>query len=366
MKDVFSMQDEVARLVASKLRLNLRRQTQSTLLPRSINAEAFDHYLRAKFHTGLQNESETEAAIALLEQAVRIDPNFAPAYAELAHEYRNLYTAFKPEEKELGEKAFAAVQRALLIDPNLAEAYVARGLLLWTRSNGFPHERAVHEFRRAIELNPNSDEAHHELANIYNHIGLLDKAQDEIQKAVDINPANAGARFRVAVNLLYQSKYKEAVAAFGDSMKFNPLLWANATSSALFQLGRKDEAAARVAEFLKSNPRDEGGILTAMQSMLAASAGQPAAAEEKIQKAARIGKEFGHFHHTAYVIASAYALMNKPEPAVKWLQAAVEGGFPCYPLFERDPNLNNLRQDPRFVALMSAVKDQWEHYQAAL
>jgi hypothetical protein len=149
-------------------------------------------------------------------------------------------------------------------------------------------------------------------------------------------------------------------------MKFNPLLWTSQSSWALFQLGRKDEAAARVAEFLKSNPRDEGGILTGVQGMLAASIGQPAAAEEKVQKAARMGKEFGHFHHTAYAIASAYALMNKPEPAVKWLQAAVDDGFPCYPLFEKDPNLDPLRQDPAFVAFMAKLKRQWQYYDANL
>ena len=73
-------------------------------------------------------------------------------------------------------------------------------------------------------------------------------------------------------------------------------------------------------------------------------------AEEKIKSAVERGKGFGHFHHTAYHIACAYALMNKPEQAIKWLEVAAEDGFPCYPLFERDTNLDNLRQDPRFVS----------------
>ena len=58
--------------------------------------------------------------------------------------------------------------------------------------------------------------------------------------------------------------------------------------------------------------------------------------------------------------------MKKTEPAMKWLQMAADDGFPCYPLFERDPNLNNLRQDPRFQAFMAKLKEQWERYQATL
>jgi hypothetical protein len=78
------------------------------------------------------------------------------------------------------------------------------------------------------------------------------------------------------------------------------------------------------------------------------------------------GKGFGHFHHTAYNIACAYAVMKKAEPAIKWLQAAADDGFPCYPLFDHDPYLDHLRKDPRFIALMAKLKEQWEHYQKGL
>ena len=208
------------------------------------------------------------------------------------------------------------------------------------------------------------NEAHHELASVYNHIGLLDKAAEEIQKAVAINPSNTAARFRVGVNLLYQCQYEQALHAFGDSSKFNPGTWAYQTAWALFQLGRKEEAAARIKQFLRDYPQDEGGVLTSMEALIAAAAGDERGAEQKIERAAQIGKGFGHFHHAAYAIASAYALMNKQ--AIEWLQRTADDGFPCYPLFERDPNLNNLRQDTRFMAFMAKLKEQWERYQATL
>ncbi|MSU35805.1 MAG: hypothetical protein EXS36_12020 [Pedosphaera sp.] len=72
----------------------------------------------------------------------------------------------------------------------------------------------------------------------------------------------------------------------------------------------------------------------------------------------------GHFHHSAYNIASAHALLKNRELAMQWLQNAAEDGYPCYPWFERDPNLNNLRQYPRFIAFMAEQKEQHARFQA--
>ncbi len=85
-----------------------------------------------------------------------------------------------------------------------------------------------------------------------------------------------------------------------------------------------------------------------------------------IKKAAENGKGFVHFHHTAYNIACAYALMNKPSPAIEWLQKAADDGLPCYSLFERDHNLDHLRQDPHFITFITKQKEQWDYYKATL
>jgi hypothetical protein len=107
-------------------------------------------------------------------------------------------------------------------------------------------------------------------------------------------------------------------------------------------------------------------LFTSVQAVLAASAGQERTAEDKIRSAIAKGKGFGHFHHTAYHIGCAYSLMNKPGQAIKWLEAAAEDGFPCYPLFERDANLDSLRRDARFVTLLAKLRQQWEHYRTIL
>ena len=95
-------------------------------------------------------------------------------------------------------------------------------------------------------------------------------------------------------------------------------------------------------------------------------AGNEREAEATIQRSIEIGKNFQHFHHTTYNIASAYALLNKTDEAIKWLQFTADNGFPCYPLFENDANLNGLRKDERFITFMAKLKQQWERYNAAL
>jgi hypothetical protein len=116
---------------------------------------------------------------------------------------------------------------------------------------------------------------------------------------------------------------------------------------------------------LKEDPEDTRGVLAGMQALLLADSRQHRQAEAKIQSAAE-KKGFGPFHHTAYFIACAYARMNKAELAVKWLQEAADTGFPCYPLFERDSNLDPIRKDPAFTAFMAKLKAQWEHYKDTL
>jgi tetratricopeptide (TPR) repeat protein len=218
-----------------------------------------------------------------------------------------------------------------------------------------------------LELNPNLDEAHHQLGFVYLHIGLLDKGWEEIQKALAINPGNTLARYRLGVIDMCRGKYGEAFQIFNSTpLEKNPSLLAFYTSNALFRLGRNAEASAMIEQYLKDYPKDEGGAVTSVKAMMLAKAGKEREAEDAIQRAVEIGRGYAHFHHTSYNIASAYAIMNRPEPALKWLQVTADEGFPCYPLFASDANLDNLRTDPRFISFMANLKQQWEHYKATL
>lgn len=328
-----------------------------------VDPDAYEFYLRGRFYSQHQNRDDNEAAILNLERAVAIDPTFASAFAELAQTYVWKLFLFAPGERQWEEKAFIAVEKALSLDPGLAVAYVARGRLLWTPANHFPHHRAIREYRRALDMDPNLDEARNQLALIYCHIGYFDQALEESQKAVLANPNNNLAVYRTGQTLVFRGDYVEALSVLGGIPEdVNPSLVGYQIAWALFNLGRQEEASVKIAQLARNYPPDSGGLFTSVQAVLAASVGDERAAEAKIELAVEIGKGFGHFHHTAYHIATALALMKKAERAIEWLETAAGDGFPCYPLFERDTNLDDLRRNAHFVAFMVELREQWVGY----
>ena len=368
LRDVLALQREVARDVAGGVRIKVTPQAQARFGDaRPVNPEAYDQYLRGKYYLYRQNRENNEAAIGALERAVAADPTFAAAQAELAQAYVWKLFLFTPGEERLAERAFVAAEKALASDPDSAVAYLARGRLLWTPANHFPHEKAIMEYRRALTLDPTLDEARNQLALVYCHIGAFDEALREAREAVETNPNNNLAQLRIGQTLNFQGRYEEALSVLrAIPQEVNPALIGHQVAWALFNLGRGEEAAAVLEQLLRDYPEDSGGLYTSMQAVLAASAGQERTAEEKIKSAIERGKGYGHFHHTAYHIACAYARMSKPEQAMKWLEMAAQDGFPCYPLFEKDTNLDSLRQDARFAAFLAKLRQQWESYMSML
>jgi TolB-like protein/DNA-binding winged helix-turn-helix (wHTH) protein/Tfp pilus assembly protein PilF len=365
LRDGLALEAQVRADIADKIGLKSRLPQQPNLS--SVNAEAYDQLLRGRFYLYRQTREDNEAAIAAFEKAVATEPNFAAAHAELAQAYVWKLFLFAPGDKKVEEKAFIEVEKALALDPDSADSYLARGRLLWTPTNRFPHDRAIKEYRHALALNPNLDEARNQLALVYCHIGAFAEALQESKMALTTNPNNNLAQFRIGQTLNFEGKYDEALSVLRAlPQDANPALVGHQIAWALFNLGRRDESAASLERLLKAHPEDTGGVFTSIQAVLAASAGQERLAEDRIKSATKKGKGFGHFHHTAYHIACAYALMNKPDQAIKWLEVAADDGFPCYPLFERDTNLSNLRQDVRFATFLAKQRQQWEHYKTIL
>ena len=162
---------------------------------------------------------------------------------------------------------------------------------------------------------------------------------------------------------LHRANYADAYELFKRTpLDTNPSLWAFQMATTLFHLGRDDEASGLVENYLRVYPKDEGGVGMSVKAMMLAKSGKSSESKGAIQRAYENGKSFGHFHHTAYNIAVAYALMNQPDEALKWLQAAADEGFPCYPLFENDENLNSIRKDPRFIDFMTALRANMAKY----
>lgn len=363
--DSLKLQTEIAVAVARRVRAGLSPRTEDRLASRpKIDPKAYDLYLRAVPHLGLANQQDNDAAIELLEEAVAADPKFALAYAQLAMEYRTRSSQFRLWRDPANESSSVAIEHALSLDPDLPEAYLARAFVRWTKRHDWPHEAAIADLKHALALNPNLAEAHHQLANVYNHMGLLDVGQRHIEEAVSLDPASAGIRFRVGINLLYQGRWEDALQELRSTKEFFPSLWAYQSAFALLQMGRIQEAQDLIHNAVNQDSPETAGLLEAMDAVLAAKSGDTARADEQIRAAIKRGEQFQHFHHVAYAIGSAYALMDRRDQALIWLRRAADDGFPCYPLFERDHNLDGLRNEPHFVQWMTEMRKNWEHYKA--
>jgi len=332
----------------------------------SVDPAAYDSVLRARYLSVRTTDADTQAAIALLERAVALEPTYAVAYGELAAAYVTRLTFVTPEATgDLEQRAFAAAEKALALDPNVAEAYMARGDLLWTPAHHFAHERAVREFRRAVDLKPNSDQGHRRLARVFVHLGFFEEALREAATALTINPSNAQALNSRAQALLWMGKDEDALAVLLSipGPVLPELVEAN-TAFALLRLGKRDDAWLHLRKAQQKYPHDPSGGLSGIEAILLAES-EPLTAQALIETVAK-RKAVNPSHHAAYFAASAWARMGRAHEAVDSLREAAETGFPCYPLFARDPNLDRIRQDPRFQAFLAEMRKQSDALRTAL
>ena len=362
--NIVSLQNEVALAIANAIALKLTPGEKARLAnARVVNPQAYDYYLRGKLFFG-SNKEATNASIEMLEKSVFLDDTFAAAWADLSLAYGSKAYFLEGGAKQWEVKAEEAVAKALQLDPELPAAHLAKARVLQRPSSGFQHEEAIAEVRRALTVDPNFREAHFFLGAIYFHVGLIEESLQQLNRADELDPANLTAKFEIAVNALYHRRYNDAYTM----MEAYPTLMVRPfveyrVASALFYAGRTNEARARI-EQAKAKYKDDGGILTSMQALFLAAAGDKTRAKEKIDEAIKIGHGFGHFHHTTHVIASAYALMDEPDLAMKWLNFTAENGYPNLTWFERDPNLDKLRKDPRFIEFLEKLRPRFEQLKA--
>jgi len=366
MKDIFLLQDDISGLIIDSLKMAIAKGEQAKLRPPTENLEAYDYYLRGYylFRKGSGTDRNLiDSSIEAFEKATSLDRTFALAYAALGKAYAAIFFIYDPDPK-WETKAFVNIEKAIGLDPKLADSYVAKGNLIWTLSNGFPAEKAIKEYKHAIALNPNLVEAHESLGAVYFHIGMLDESLRELRTALTLDPASRFALPRIARVHWYQQKYDSALFEFS---KVSQPTWKREQALVLWYLGRKKEAFKtldQLSTILKS--QGELADLDATYAVFLAGTGKNKEAQEKIKLSIQYGQGLSHFHHAEHLIASAYALMGNAGEAVEWLQKASDHGLPCYPLFNKDPNLKGIRTNPAFISLMEKMKKQWDFYKSSL
>jgi len=360
LQDVLTVQRDVARRVTDKLQVHLLDTEQAQLGRRMTpNANAYDFYLRGLYESHQESRVATDSAIGLLERATTADPQFALGYSALAYAYTEKLFDYDPNRR-WEERAYVAIQKALALDPDLADAYLARGKLTWTLANHFPHARAIQDMKRALALNPNLATARYWLGGIYLHIGLLDKALQELRLAVSLDPSDVEAPPRIARVHWYEQQFDTALVEFERMAG-----WEDEHALVLDHLGRTDEALRLLQQAEGRGPREPADIASA-RAVILARRGRRAQVAQQIAIAVARGSGRSHFHHAEYNIATAYALQGDHAKAMEWLRRTAEDGLPCYPLFAGDPYLDSLRRDPEFVAFLGRLKAQWETYKTTL
>ncbi len=366
--DLFGLQDKIAEALARTLGVRESGAEPAEQAPTTKNPVAYELYLRATERLTHGSRWDTRTAIEMLENATKIDPRFAGAWARLAEACRLMAIMFEPIPSRFAPKpgwigrAERAVGRALALDRDNAEAQCVRGLVLWSAAKGFQNRAALRALSNALGLNPGSHQALTWQGCIFFHVGLYEEAKEGLTEALVTNPDDAFTLVFLAQNSLYRGDYEEAREYNLRALAVDPAnLWANLFSpSDLLYSGQLDRAAERIRDSMQVFPADP--LLIACEALLWAKRGEARKAEQIVQRALTGGGGLSHSHHTLHNAASTYALLGKAAKAVSLLRKANQTGLPNYPLFRDDPHFAAIRKHPAFVKLLAGMKKEWENF----
>ncbi len=360
-EDLPASQNQMERDIAAQLHASAPDRAR-LIDTRKLDPRAYDLYLRGSYHSHqfptLEHEDQ---AIALYEQAVKIAPDFAPLQADLATAYADKSFFYAPNDAHLEEQAFIAIQKAFDLDPDSAEAHLARGLLLWRPSHGFPNREALTEFRLAAAARPNLDDAWYQAAAILLHVGRLDEALVDLRKAAALNPSNPSARVRVTEVYLFGGKPQ----LFIDERARNPIpvtlpIMAFDETWAFIDVSRFDDAERVIRTGFADTAAGALGLKHSVSALLAARRGNRQLAASEIGRAIAEMHGFGHAHHIMFMIACAYSVLGDVDRAQEWIEKAAQDGFPCFTLFETEPSLERWRATPKGHEFLVKLRREWE------
>jgi len=320
LEDLFAIQDEIARSIAQALRITLSPHEEKTIARKPTqNAQAYDFYLRGRSYT---RRFELDFALHMMEQAIKLDPNFALAYVGMAW-ICGVIIEFRDKDPKWLTKGVAACEKALNLEPQLPEALAARARLFFAEGK---HEDAVRYARTAIALRPDCDGA-------YDALGRALFSSDRYAEAAEISD--------------------KAIEANGDDYNLYIPYY-----NALQRLGLADRARAVALRHstvlerqLELNPDD-----TRARILLASRYAELQRGEEAIQHLQVAAALRPNDTNVLYNAACTYGLLLRKREALDTLKQALEAGFGNIDWAARDPDLACLHNDPEFLALLKGEK----------
>jgi len=343
LKDIFAVQQEIAAAVAASLKMTLLGANQRPSTDSATqNIEAHNAYLLGHYHFQRRNIEDYRKAVAHYDEATRLDPEYALAYAERSEAW-TLIGDLSGESKTAWPKARSDAEHAVAIAPTLAEAHGALG---WVRFFvEWKFAEGLEELRRAKELSPANPTANDLLGRVLPYLGKLDEAEAQARQAVELDPLGF-TQNNLARILWFKGKNDEADKVARRVAELQPTAASSRRWQVLIAVQKGDgETALREAQ---SEP-DEGyrRFLVALAHYVR---GDGNAADAALNELIQYGRDT-----LAYQIAEVYAVRGETDKAFEWLQIAYDNHDTGMLAILVDPLLHGLRDDPRYKALVAKM-----------
>ena len=359
MAGLFALQDKIAEGLAKAL--GQQPPAEAREEPPTRNPMAYELYLRGVERLSRLNRWDTRTAVEMLENATRLDPKFADAWARLAEACVLMGGTMEPGPLWMG-RAEKAVRRALALDPENTETQVASARVVWTPAKRFQHRAALRSLGEALRHSPGWNQALVWRGCILLHIGLMEEAQAGLLEALASNPDDPFTLNFLGQTYQYRNRYEEGTEYTLRALTMDRgNVWANlfAPTGPLYG-GQLEKAETLIRAGSHVLPEDP--LLIACEGLLWAKRGERRKAQKSLQSALRKPKSLLHTHHMVHIVAAGYAVLGNTAKTVTLLAKASGNGLPNYPLFRDEPHFQNCQRNPAFLRLMAKLKREWDGY----
>ena len=349
-KDVLAVQDSIVRSIASQIHIALTEQQEKRLAtPQQLSPAAYEAYLKGRYYWNKRTGESMQKAEQYFQQAVDNDSTYAAAYSGLADCNSGLtWHGFKSPAEAL-PKAYVAARKALEINPESAEAHASLGLAM---SHRWDWTGAEAEFRLALQLDPQYANAHHWYGDYLSIRSRHDEAVAEAKRALELDPLNLMISTWVGLRYYLAHDYSHAIQQNRGSVELDP----NFAAAHLLlgedyvQAGLRKEAVDELKK--AADLSGDSPIYRAQVAVALAVAGRN-------REALRIAHELEAMSRkryvSPYVLAQIYAALNKKEDTFKWLQVAYDEQAVWMGYLAVDPIFDRYRSDQRFKNLLRRV-----------
>lgn len=343
LKDIFALQQEIAGAVASSLKVTLLgANDRATAKPATENTDAHNAYLLGHYYFQRRNIEDYRKAIGYFDEAIRLDPDYAIAYAERSEAW-TLSGDLTGEGETAWPKARQDAEKAVAIAPGLAEAHAALG---WVRFfTEWKFAEGLNELTRAKELSPANPTANDLLGRVIVYLGKLDEAEKQARYAVELDPLASSTQINLARVLFFEGKLDEADAVARKGVELQPTAASSRRFQVLVAVQRRDGATALREARLEPDPNYRRFEIALAQFVR----GDRNSADVALADLIANGRGL------AYQIAEVYAVRGEKEKAFEWLQTSYDTHDTGTLGLLVDPLLRDLRGDPRYKALVAKM-----------